>query len=233
LYTAVSQSGGTLFVNPELPRLAEASEGMKAIYYGFSTGNMHLEIQSESPTLCYLSKWGAFETSVKTELAGAYNLYNIATAIAVGRYFGIAEGQIHEAVAAYHPDNNRSQWHKTSKNDLILDAYNANPSSMEQALKSFAKQGHTNKLFILGDMRELGEASSDEHKQIFELAQSLGLKGIWVGEWFKQLAEAHGEVGFRDVASANTYVRDQAWQGQLILIKGSRGIELENLVPLL
>jgi UDP-N-acetylmuramoyl-tripeptide--D-alanyl-D-alanine ligase len=233
LFVAVSQRGGTLFVNPELPRMAEASDGMKAIHYGFRSGDLQLNIQNESPTLEYSSVFNGKESGVKTQLAGAYNLYNVASAIVVGRYFGIAEDQIHDAIAAYQPDNNRSQWHKTGRNDLILDAYNANPSSMEHALNSFAKQDHANKIFILGDMRELGDASPAEHKSIFQLAQSLELKGIWIGEWFKKLAESNGQMGFSDVPSAMEYVRTQAWKGQLILIKGSRGIQLENLVPLL
>lgn len=233
LFAAVSQRGGCLFVNPELPRMAEAAQGMQTEIYGFHSGGMELEVVSESPTLTYRSKWKGQEREVKTQLAGAYNLYNIASAIAVGRYFDVSEDSIHQAIEAYVPDNNRSQWHRTAKNELILDAYNANPSSMEHALHAFARQQSTSKTFILGDMRELGDASEAEHERIFQLAESLGLQGIWVGSWFQTIAERHGALAFPDADAALTYLQSVEWKGQLILVKGSRGIRLEQLVPAL
>jgi UDP-N-acetylmuramoyl-tripeptide--D-alanyl-D-alanine ligase len=233
LFVAVHATGGVLFVNPELPRLAEASQGIETVDYGFQSGGMQLQVLREDPTLVYSSEKNGAITEVTTQLAGAYNLYNIASAIAVGRFFEVPEADIHAAIAAYQPENNRSQWHKTAQNELILDAYNANPSSMEHALRAFANQNHSNKIFILGDMRELGEASEQEHRQIFELAQALGLTGIWVGEWFQRLALEHGQMGFNDTAAAKEYLQAEAWVGKLILIKGSRGIQLEHLVPFL
>jgi UDP-N-acetylmuramoyl-tripeptide--D-alanyl-D-alanine ligase len=233
LYAAVHETGGILFVNPELARLEEASQGMQKVEYGFQTGGMQLQVLHENPTLVYRSERDGIASEVNTQLAGAYNLYNIASAIAVGRFFEIEESDIHAAISAYQPENNRSQWHKTQKNELILDAYNANPSSMEHALRAFAKQNHSSKLFILGDMRELGDASAMEHRQLFELAQTLGLEGIWVGEWFQKLALEHGQIGFMDTAAAIAYLQVHEWMGKLILIKGSRGIQLEQLVPFL
>ena len=233
LFHAVAQHGGWLFVNPELPRMAEAAQGMQSIAYGFHSGGMELEVVSESPTLTYRSKWNGQEREVKTQLAGAYNLYNIASAIAVGRYFEVHEDDIHQAIASYVPDNNRSQWHRTANNELILDAYNANPSSMEHALQAFARQQYEDKTFILGDMRELGDASEHEHERIFQLAESLGLRGIWVGSWFQAIAARHGALAFADVDTALIYLQSAGWKGKLILVKGSRGIRLEQLVPAL
>jgi UDP-N-acetylmuramoyl-tripeptide--D-alanyl-D-alanine ligase len=231
LFIAVHQRNGLLFVNPELPRLAEAAQGMRQWMYGFQMGDLHLEVAEESPTLVYASTLEGKRQLVRTHLAGTYNLYNIASAIAMGRYFKIAEEKIHQAIADYQPDNNRSQRHRTAKNELILDAYNANPSSMEHALKSFANQEHANKWVILGDMRELGDASEMEHRKILELAAQLRLKGVWVGAWFALLAADYNVTAFATTQEAAVYVQQQNWKGALILIKGSRGIQLENLVP--
>jgi UDP-N-acetylmuramoyl-tripeptide--D-alanyl-D-alanine ligase len=233
LFIAVANRGGLLFVNPELPRLSEASEGRERVLYGYQSGDMQLEVVSESPTLVYSSQWKGEHREVKTQLAGAYNLYNIASAIAVGRHFGVDENEIHKAIADYVPDNNRSQLHRASHNDLILDAYNANPSSMEHAIQSFANQQHPQKAFVLGDMRELGDASEKEHERIFKLANALGLQGIWVGSWFQAIANREGAIGFADADAALTFLQNEQWKDKLILIKGSRGIRLEQLVPAL
>jgi UDP-N-acetylmuramoyl-tripeptide--D-alanyl-D-alanine ligase len=228
---AVHQRNGLLFVNPELPRLAEAAQGMRQLTYGFHAGDLRLEVVEESPTLVYASVFNGKRQLVLTQLAGTYNLYNIASAIAIGRYFKIDEEKIHQAIGDYLPDNNRSQRHRTAKNDLILDAYNANPSSMEHALQSFANQQHNNKWIILGDMRELGDASEKEHRKILELAAELQLKGVWIGAWFAQLSEEYGVTAFSTTQEAAIHLKEQNWNGALILIKGSRGLQLENLVP--
>jgi UDP-N-acetylmuramoyl-tripeptide--D-alanyl-D-alanine ligase len=233
LFEAVKERGGVVFVNPELPRMSEAAAGAQRVEYGFHHGGMDLKVVSESPTLVYASTWEGATTEVTTHLAGAYNLYNIAASIAVGRHFGVLEADIHQAIGAYQPDNNRSQWHKTAYNDLILDAYNANPSSMEHALQAFARQNHADKTFVLGDMRELGEASQMEHERIFNLAQQLQLQGIWVGTWFREIAQNNGALGFTNVEEAMIHLKEQQWRDKLILVKGSRGIGLEQLVPVL
>ena len=104
-----------------------------------------------------------------TQLAGAYNLYNIASAIVVGEHFGVSNEMIHAGICAYTPDNNRSQIKRTERNTLIMDAYNANPTSLEFALEALSKQTAENKYFVIGDMLELGEMGPSEHRHIVEV----------------------------------------------------------------
>ncbi|MFM9985088.1 MAG: UDP-N-acetylmuramoyl-tripeptide--D-alanyl-D-alanine ligase, partial [Flavobacteriales bacterium] len=157
LYDYVQEHRGLLFVNTELENLKETSEGMRRLEYGFQTGDFKLQLITESPVVSYFYKDSESESEVNTHLAGAYNLYNIASAIVVGRYFGVETAAIHHAIGSYLPDNNRSQLTKTQRNTVIMDAYNANPSSMEHALISLSNQEHAAKYFVIGDMRELGE----------------------------------------------------------------------------
>ena len=118
--------------------------------------------------------------AVQTQLVGAYNLANALAAIAVGTYFGIAPQAAVEALEAYRPTNNRSQWTKTEHNELIVDAYNANPTSMKAALDNFALIAHDHKMAILGEMRELGTASDEAHRAVAAQAASLHCEEVWL-----------------------------------------------------
>lgn len=233
LYDFVSKRKGVLFVNTELEKLNASSAGMKRVEYGFQTGEFQLELLSESPVVSYQYIEHNFRTEIKTNLAGAYNLYNIASAIAVGRYFGVEIEKIHQAIASYQPDNNRSQLTKTSRNTLIMDAYNANPSSMEHALISLSNQEFPNKYFVIGDMRELGVESEEEHRKILQKAVDLGLNGITVGDYFYQLRGEAPFASFKDREEARKFLESQALHDNLILIKGSRGIRLEEVIAAL
>jgi len=169
----------------------------------------------------------------KSNLSGEYNSRNIAAAVAVGRYFNIAPERIAVAIESYIPENNRSQEQITAHgNRLIIDCYNANPSSMEVAIANIAsKEGA--KLLILGDMLELGQWSESEHRRILELAASIGrVEMILVGEHFRRAAHslALDAVCFKSTAEAAAYLAQSRLSNRTILLKGSRGIALEKLI---
>ena len=172
----------------------------------------------------------------KSNLTGDYNRYNIAAAVAVGRYFDIAESRIAEAILSFTPDNNRSQAVKTEHNSLVVDCYNANPSSMEVALDNIATMEAEQKVLILGDMLELGEWSAEAHQNILRKADKVADKIILVG---KEFAAAHAVVDeelesnyslYPTTAEASEALDKKPISNALILLKGSRGIALEKLI---
>lgn len=233
LFDYLASHHGKAFVNIELPKLSEAAVDNEMIAYGFDLPNFKLKLINENPVVSYEFIQNEKVTKTTTNLVGAYNLYNIASAIAVGQYFDVAETDIHIAISNYKPDNNRSQLLNTTNNSVIMDAYNANPSSMGHALLSLSNQLVGVPFFILGDMRELGETSLDEHKKILELANELKLDGIVIGQHFSNVARNFSYRSFIDLDAARTYLKQSPIEGKMILLKGSRGMRLEDLVPLL
>jgi len=170
--------------------------------------------------------------SVTTQLIGTYNFDNIATALCVGRFFKVSEEKACEAIAAYVPENNRSQIVKKGTNTIILDAYNANPSSMEKALENLAQMKVERKVAIIGEMFELGDDSDKEHRAIGELAKKLGLKEVLFCGKSMQLAKdafANGQ-GFETRDELIIYLKNNPFTNATILIKASRGMALEKLV---
>ena len=148
-------------------------------------------------------------------------------------HFGVNETDIHQAIREYSPDNNRSQIKKTERNVLIMDAYNANPTSLQYALEGLSKQDEKDKYFVIGDMLELGESGKAEHRNILEVATNLGLKGIIVGPLFSELAGEFSFPAFQNAPEARKYLEKENLTGQIILVKGSRGIKLEEVVTAL
>jgi UDP-N-acetylmuramoyl-tripeptide--D-alanyl-D-alanine ligase len=176
------------------------------------------------------------ELIIKTWLVGEYNLNNALAAIAVGRYFDVSATDIVAALAEYKPTANRSQLVESSTNTVIMDAYNANPSSMEAAIDNFARLEAENKLLILGDMLELGDDSLAEHRRITEIIKNHGLwekgKVILIGYMFSQLEE-DGVICFSSKSEAEQYLETQNINSHLILLKGSRGTGLETLLKII
>jgi UDP-N-acetylmuramoyl-tripeptide--D-alanyl-D-alanine ligase len=163
---------------------------------------------------------------------GAYNLPNIEAAICIGDYFNIPFIKIAQAIATYIPDNARSQLIQKNGNTIILDAYNANPSSMQVAIENFARQSSINKYLFLGAMMELGEDSVQEHQSIADLIVSLGLKNVLlVGGDFEKIK--HPFRFFIQVDQAAEWLRDNKAMDALILIKGSRSMRMEKLMEVL
>ena len=168
---------------------------------------------------------------LKTNLVGSYNSNNVRAAIAVGRHFGVSLDAAFEAIAAYVPSNNRSQMTKTVRNTLIVDAYNANPSSMGAALDNFSLVSSDNKVALLGDMRELGEVSQGEHKRIVEDIRNYGFTDVWlVGSEFAKAAQGCGFRLFPDVEAVNGALQSEPVNGKTILIKGSNSIGLTKTI---
>ena len=165
---------------------------------------------------------------ISTQMIGKYNFYNFLAAIAFGVRFGVSPEEINEAISKYSPSNNRSQVKETSRNTLILDCYNANPTSMQSALESFAMINHPKKLFIIGDMLELGTESEQEHQNILNLAKKLNLFGYVVGPIFSKIDE-NDFTYFASTSEAIDFFKKNTMSDSLILLKGSRGIGLENL----
>ena len=188
-------------------------------------------VVSSAPFLCFEWTHGA-TYRVQTHLIGTYNITNMLAAITIGLRFGVSPEQICHALEHYIPSNNRSQLTVTQRNSLIVDAYNANPTSMKAAVDNFAFMQVDHKMAILGDMRELGAASHEEHQRIVDHIASLGLKDVWlVGEEFAHTDTAYRK--FADVEEVKQALADNDIRDHYILIKGSNGIRLYELPPLL
>jgi UDP-N-acetylmuramoyl-tripeptide--D-alanyl-D-alanine ligase len=162
---------------------------------------------------------------------GVHNFQNIKTAITLGKYFKVPGEKIKAAIESYNPNMNRSQIIPWGSNSILLDAYNANPSSMEMALRTFAESTAQRKVAILGDMFELGDAAPSEHERVAQLAKSLNLdQVILVGNNFAPTAQALGCLHFSNGADLKTWFSAQIWENTAFLIKGSRGMALEKLL---
>jgi UDP-N-acetylmuramoyl-tripeptide--D-alanyl-D-alanine ligase len=170
---------------------------------------------------------------LKTQMVGKYNFYNYLAAISYGVLFEVDNDAISAAVQEYIPTNNRSQVEKTASNTLIIDCYNANPTSMRSAIESFAMNTHPDKLLILGDMKELGNETENEHLEIVKLIESLGLVGYTVGSSFGAIQSAHITQSFNSTPELLSRLEKEPLTDKLILLKGSRSIGLEKPVTLL
>ena len=168
-----------------------------------------------------------------TRLIGSYNASNVLAAVCIGQHFGVPDDTIATAIRTYEPTNNRSQFVDTGRNHVVMDAYNANPSSMAAALENFAAlKSDRKKLAILGGMKELGEVSSEEHAALISLVQRLGLDAVYVGPEFAEHTTTNIRA-FSDAQEAFKNLTDEPVANRLILVKGSRGTKLETLRPAL
>ncbi|HWY37871.1 MAG TPA: cyanophycin synthetase, partial [Bacteroidia bacterium] len=175
---------------------------------------------------------------IKTKLVGIYNYYNALCAACIGTFFKVEDDLIKNALESYEPTNNRSQLFKTENNTLILDYYNANPSSMKAAIENFSGMPAENKMLVLGDMLELGEESVEEHIALLQLLKEKKLQDyILVGPVFSSLQKnaptGGAERSFPDSRQALEFLQANAVKNKTILIKGSRGIALEEVVKAL
>ena len=169
---------------------------------------------------------------IKSQLIGAYNAQNIMAAVCIGNYFGVDLDSIKTAIENYKPTNNRSQFARTEKNQLIVDAYNANPTSMEATLKNFSEIQMANKTAIIGDMLELGDESVNEHQAIISILKKYNFNQvILVGKIFHSLDSEFNS--FISTEEAYTWIQKNPISNASVLIKGSRGIRLEKLIELL
>ncbi len=232
LYKSIEQRSQLVFVNGDDPLLMEQSKHLKRLIYG-STHADYLFEQADGKH--ELLRIYAIEEGVKTvinsQLTGDYNFSNIALAVSLGRYFKIDMAKIARAIEDYTPTNSRSQIIKRGSNTIILDAYNANPSSMEEALKNLAAMPQSIKVAMIGGMKELGAESDEEHRRIIEFAKQFHFsKLVVVGMEFKKAAEESGLIYFENSELAKTWFDNQAFEHAVILIKGSRGTKMEKVI---
>ena len=234
-----SHRGSLIFLNEDDADLREMAAKQPCHTFGYGIRYQHAEILPATPEEPFL-RIRLGDDLVQTHLVGAYNATNVLAALAVGEYFGVARADAIAAVAEFVPDNNRSQMVRTSANTLIVDAYNANPSSMRAAVENFSNVEAANKLALLGDMRELGEESVAEHIKILDLLCSAHLDACLVGEEFKKAMESPSFAGtdrriswFPTADALAEHLKQHPVSDTVILIKGSHSISMEKVVPTL
>lgn len=236
LYEAVERNHGTILFNSDDEILMnELPASINSYSYGM-TGNNDV-----SGTLLSLSPFVEmnWETDdyksdrLVMQMIGKYNFYNYLSAIAFGKLFGVENKEISDAITEYTPTNNRSQVKKTEVNTLIMDCYNANPTSMRSALDSFAMINHDDKVAILGDMKELGAESGSEHAAIGTLLEKLNIKAYTVGAEFASVSSPQIFASFETTTDFLNFLESNELRDKLILLKGSRSIGLEKAQHLL
>ncbi len=222
---------GVVFIHQDNPLLRDIAHHLSLVGYG-TTEECFIrgKITGNSPylSLCWKGSGETTTQATTTQLIGSYNFPNALAAITVGRYFDIPATEIDAALAAYQPTNHRSQLIRTAHNLIIMDAYNANPTSMQAALDNFRHMEATDKVVILGDMKELGEESLQEHQKIADLLSSSGFhRVILIGNEFSQIR--HPFERFPDVTAFAESLRQKPITGSTILIKGSNSTRLTTL----
>ncbi len=234
LFDYLKKHGGTALVNFDDERIVRNTTGIKTISYGMNDGaEISGEIISMFPTLSAKINDSIQETSyeVNSQLFGSVNMYNILAASALGSLFEIDPWRTKNAIESYVPENNRSQIIKKDSNIYILDAYNANPSSMAPAVKDFAAYPAQNKILILGDMFELGEDAEKEHKSILESIEYNKFTSVALaGNNFYTFKNNYNAHFFIDTESLKKWFIEQKFQYAVIYLKGSRGMALETIL---
>lgn len=227
--------GSLIFVNEDDSNLREMAAKQPSHSYGYGMKYQGAELLPSSPEEPFLRiKLG--DDIICTQLVGSYNADNVLAALAVGEYFGVSRKDAIEAIEAYSPANKRSQMMRTEKNTLIVDAYNANPSSMNAALDNFSNIEAERKIAMLGDMRELGTDSLEEHISILRKLRSMQLESYLVGEEFAKAVENEGkgsEMLFESSEALAAFLSANPIERAVILLKGSRGIAMEKAIPYL
>ena len=228
-----SHRGSVIFLNEDDADLREMAAQQPCHTFGYGIAAQGAEILPATPEEPFLRiRMG--EEIIPTQLVGAYNATNVLAALAVGAYFGVPRVDAIAAIAAFAPDNNRSQMVRTQANTLIVDAYNANPSSMRAALDNFRHVQAPRKLALLGDMRELGEESLAEHQKVVQQLRGDGLAACLVGEEFRRALESLApgdEPWFADSAALAAHLAAHPVRDAVVLVKGSRGIQMEKVLP--
>lgn len=233
LYDFLRQSDSSVFVNLDNEILVEKSEGINRIGYGLKdkSGLVCGSVMSNSPflTMKFSVAGDDKEYVLETSLIGAYNAENVLAAVCVGTYFGVAPSQIKNAIENYKPTNSRSQFKKTERNSLIIDAYNANPTSMAASINNFNEVTLPDKALILGEMRELGSDSDKEHQKIIDMLENFGLTDVrLVGHCFDNARTSFPRYADVDALIADLKANPMA--GKTILVKGSNGNHLDRVV---
>jgi UDP-N-acetylmuramoyl-tripeptide--D-alanyl-D-alanine ligase len=243
LYDYLKIHNGTVFINSDLDYLVKMSQGIgTVISYGSQSGQLQAKVyngvKNEKTTNDFLTLEITASTNealinkvITTQLVGTYNLPNVLAAISIGLNFDVPVAKIITAIENYTPTNSRSQLIEWKNNKIILDAYNANPSSMQLAIENFAKIDAAKKILCIGGMRELGKESQAEHQALIEQIKAAHFeKVILVGKEFENCQ--HSFTYFENSALAKEWLDEQNYTGHFFLIKGSRGIQMEKIIAL-
>ena len=223
LYSYLRENEKTAFVNPNDALQVEKTSQMHRVFFEES-----LQLQSADPFL----RLSCQNTLIESNLIGKYNFDNICAAVTIGTYFKVPLPDIKNAIEGYFPDNNRSQIIEKASNKIILDAYNANPTSMRAALESFQIMEAEHKVLILGDMFELGASEIEEHQQIANFLWEANFKSVLlVGKLFHQVQTTYPQ--FKTFEDLKNHLKTDQPSNSHILIKGSRGMQLERVLDLL
>lgn len=241
IYRYLQDKKGKVFVHGDDETLAELAFNNDKITYGTKKLYDIIGAVVNTGTEFISFQWATRYTAsslksapvVTTQLVGIYNYHNLLCAACVGNYFKVEDELINQALSEYTPSNNRSQLQKTANNTLILDYYNANPTSMTAAIENFANLKQENKMAILGDMLELGEESQKEHEAIIQLLKQKNIQALLVGPLFCNAGNGSTFQLFANSDDANTYLQSNPIKNATILIKGSRGIKLEKVLETL
>ena len=230
LYDFLTLTQGTIFINTDYDYLIKMSEGIKnKITYGSEPADFTGQIIQSAYLLEVEIKKGADIGTIKTNLAGNYNLPNVMSAVCIGKTFGVTDNDIKFALENYVPSNSRSQIMKAGSNTIILDAYNANPSSMAAAIENFAAMEANKKILILGGMMELGEDSKKEHTNIIELIKKNNwYKVALAGKDYTNVPE--NILKFNSAEETAVWFKQEKFENAFILVKGSRGMQMEKVL---
>lgn len=230
LYDFLREKGNaTIFIQNENPYLNKIAVGLTCVRYGQTPGlDVTGKVVACSPFLHFSWTVEGVSHEVQTHLIGAYNLDNALAAVAIGRYFGVEDTQICHALSSYVPQNNRSQLVHTASNTLIVDAYNANPTSMMAALENFRQMEAAHKVAILGDMKELGEGSHEEHQKVVDFLKECGFERVMlVGPEFGSTVSSFEH--YKDVKEVEALLAAHPLLECCILVKGSNSMKLSEL----
>lgn len=230
LYDAIRGKGGTVFVNVDDELLMLLSKGMNRITYG-KNGDYKGELLSGNLSMTFIIP--DYSVKIQTRLTGDYNFSNAMAALAVGQYFDIPIGNIKSALENYKPDNNRSQIIRKENKTIIIDAYNANPSSMQAAIENLQQILSPHKAVLLGDMFELGDDSLAEHQKIVDILKNSGIKQVYLlGEMFSK-TDADTSWKYPDYDTLASILEQQLPDSVTILIKGSRAMKMERFLDII
>lgn len=230
LFVYLLKNNGTAFVMWDYDYLREMSKGISTIItYGTANADVTGKLVKAEPFLSASIEYDEVLQRIDTQLVGAYNLPNILVAVTVGKHFNIPSDKIKKAIEEYAPSNSRSQLVENNGNKIILDAYNANPTSMRAAIENLASIDADKKVLMLGAMAELGEESVEEHRQIIELISKHDWSEVaLVGGDF--LKTNHNYHSFNDATEAAIWFKEQNFSGAYILVKGSRSAAMEKIL---
>ena len=230
LFDYLRANSGTAFIMNDYNYLREMSQGISLVKtYGTVNATVTGTVNKTTEFLQVDMSGGTGIDKINTNLVGEYNLPNVLAAVAAGKYFNVPDASIKQALEQYVPSNSRSQLVEMGTNKVILDAYNANPTSMKAAIENFAKMDDADKVLLLGGMMELGDESLTEHEAIVQLIEKNKWKAVvLVGGDFNKVKNPF--IYFADSLAAKEWLNEQHFENTKLLVKGSRSMQMEKMI---